>query len=132
MPSRLFFQRLLFSVCLALALFGTRAAWAAAPICDERGASAIAPPPVLPIRDVRLEPSSPLACLELDDVDGPAFVTRDASRIPTADGVAADAWIVPPVSPPLPVPSTIAAVDRDVTGALPLGHRSSVFRPPRV
>src|SRR5260221_12481900 len=48
--------------CLAGVLLGARAARAAAPMCDDRGASAIAPPPVMAVRDVKLEVGVPPGC----------------------------------------------------------------------
>src|SRR5262245_13809449 len=87
-------HRLIWSLCLALALLTARSATAAAPICDERGASAIAPPPVLPIRDVRAEAAPSPSCLDFDlDGGGVALSSGGGRRAPAADSALADAWI---------------------------------------
>jgi hypothetical protein len=117
--------------CLAGILLGARAARAAAPMCDDRGASAIAPPPVLPVRDIKLEAGVPLGC------ETPLTVTI-APLGPSARGQAVvagesfdEAWMKP-------VPTkvsrlTSARVPAGVVVSLPpsAGYRRGVFRPPR-
>jgi hypothetical protein len=133
MPFRPFAYRLIWTLCLALALFGARSAEAAAPICDERGASAIAPPPVLPIRDVRAEAAPPPICPDFEtDTDGAAFVPGGSRPIPTPDSAAVDAWIA---TGPANLPRAAASLSltlRSAPLALAPGHRPSVFRPPRI
>jgi hypothetical protein len=124
---------LLLAACALVALVVARPARAAAPICDERGMSAIAPPPVLPVADVRLEsaPSGPV-CLEADlGLDGVA--------------VAIDGVPVPPHDPPTPIDGAMAssmtqlarfrgeALPREADEAAPVrsGFARGVFHPPR-
>jgi hypothetical protein len=130
MPLRLLAHRLLFCICFAIALFGARSAQAAAPICDERGASAIAPIPVLPIRDVRLDLASPAVCFELETY-GPGFVPGDSSPAPTADGAPHEASTAQSLTNVIPAEEEGASPLLAVTFALPPGHRPCVFRPPR-
>src|SRR6185503_14209721 len=48
----------LWITCVLAAFFCARTAEASAPMCDARGMSVDAPPPVLPIRDARIERAS--------------------------------------------------------------------------
>ena len=120
--------------CLVVVLLGSRNAKAstAVPMCDEKGASAIAPAPVLPIRDVRLEAAQPLSCDDIDTVavisDGP----RAGSSAPVViDHDSIETWLRPPTSPSLRAGSARARPSTPNSFQLPLGFRRSVFRPPR-
>jgi hypothetical protein len=117
--------------CLAGVLLGARVAQAAAPMCDERGASAIAPPPVLPVRDTKLEAGLPLGC------EPPLTVTVAPAR-PSARGqtvVVGDSFDEAWMKPVVPRVSRLssALVPAGVVVSLPpsAGYRRGVFRPPR-
>jgi hypothetical protein len=117
--------------CLAVVLLGAKAARAAAPMCDERGASAIAPPPVLPVRDVRLEAGLPLGCQT-------PLTVKTAPAGPSARGQAVVAGESPNEAWVKPVPTKVsrlspARVPGGVVVSLPAsaGYRRGVFRPPR-
>ncbi|HEY3595456.1 MAG TPA: hypothetical protein VGL13_16325 [Polyangiaceae bacterium] len=113
-------------------LLTSRPAAAAAPMCAENGASAIAPPTVLPARDVRLESATPNSC---DDgprapVAAPAPSARQKPSAPSNDAPA-DAWV-------RPVTFILTTPTGDRVGAVQLfysgpaqGHERGVFRPPR-
>src|SRR5262245_56494411 len=64
MTPRAWLKWMIWASCLVGVLLGNRPAEAAAPMCDGRGASAIAPPPILPVRDVKLQ-AAPRACERL-------------------------------------------------------------------
>jgi hypothetical protein len=100
-------------------------------MCDERGASAIAPPPVLPVPDVKLEPALPLGC------DTPVHMSV-APVGPTAQSHAAiegdcveDAWLKPAPAKVTRFGSS-PTPDQAVLSLPPsAGYRRGVFRPPR-
>jgi hypothetical protein len=99
-----------------------------APICDPRGASAIAPPRVLPVSDARIE-ATPSCELELSSpMIGPA--PRDASTIHAAVMLAEHATLagidlVPPAS------SELSPAYPPVRGEAHTGIERSVYHPPR-
>jgi len=118
------------SVCLAIGLALAATAWAAAPICDERGASSIAPPPILPAHDVRLEAGFALFCIDFD-VFGPGDTSVAPGPPQAPDELTSDycvpmaqAWPSTPRSGRLTV-SPFVSVGRAA------GHRPGVFHPPR-
>src|SRR5258708_4091165 len=117
--------------CLAGVLLGARAARAAAPMCDDRGASAIAPPPVMAVRDIKLEVGVPPGCetpLKVSvapvgpSARGPVVVVGDSGE---------EVWMNrarPKVSG-----LSSARAPGGVVVSLPpsAGYRRGVFRPPR-
>jgi hypothetical protein len=116
----------------ALVLVTSRTALAAAPFCDERGASAIAPPPVLEARDVRIDVALPLGC-ELPVFARASLGTRHAngSNPVIGDGSLDEAWIRPtPARLPKLAPKPAWA---KITSLFPTssGYGRGVFRPPR-
>jgi hypothetical protein len=120
--------------CFALVvLFAPRSAFAAAPMCGANGATLIAPPPVMPIRDVRLESGSPLAC-ERDQqarivAAGPS--AQQSAPSPTNDPPT-EAWIRPSaVAMTKPLVKTSGSID-EVHTAPTMSHERGVFRPPRM
>ena len=130
-PSR--FRWFLWVCCWALALSAARPAAAAAPMCDERGASMIAPPPVLLARDIRIDASTPrggcdLATSKLLQVGTRAHPQPSLVSNDTFD----EAWVRPArvgLPPPDPGATKAAAL-----AIFPVcrGHEPGVFRPPRV
>jgi hypothetical protein len=114
----------------AVALLCARTARAAAPMCDERGLSAIAPTPVLPAKDVKIDAAFPLGC------DAPAFNVAPAGprargqTAPVADGFE-EVWLRPsaPRLPKLFPDQEFAASSLLVP--VSAGHGRGVFRPPR-
>ena len=116
----------------ALVLVTSRAALAAAPFCDERGASGIAPPPVLEARDVRIDIAFPLGCEE------PVFARAalgnrqgTGSNPVVSDSSLDEAWIRPT---PARLPKLSSAPTwTKITAPLPTspGYVPGVFRPPR-
>jgi hypothetical protein len=122
----------LWAFAWALVLVTSRSAFAAAPFCDERGATGIAPPPVLEARDVQIEAAVPLGC-ELP-VFARAVMGRhqgNGSNPVIGDGSLNDAWIRPA---PARLPKIGSApASAKITAALPAspGYGRGVFRPPR-
>ena len=100
-------------------------------MCDERGASAIAPPPILQARDVKID-AAPFGC------DGPDFVmARVVARARTSGGVVVDdiafqeAWVRPATERlPSPMSGQALAGAQDPFPASS-AHVRGVFRPPR-
>jgi hypothetical protein len=117
----------------ALVLLVSRNAGAAAPICDERGASAIAPPPVRQARDVRIDAGFPLGCEVPLPTRRAAFGPRGGGQPQpvVTDGGFDDTWVRPSV-PRLPKRVAEQAPDASTT-TLPAsaGFGRDVFRPPR-
>src|SRR3954452_9604095 len=105
----------------------------AVPMCDERGAPAIAPSPVLPIRDVKLEAAPPQPC----DYEPSAILITGRPRATRADVVTTgdsldESWVDPQV---------VLGVDAPCASSVPppltmllyptAAHQRGVFRPPR-
>ena len=118
--------------CLAGVLLGARAAQAAAPMCDERGASAIAPPPVLPVRDTKLEAGLPLGC-ETPLMVTVAPGTTQRARPDRRRRSFLRRGLDEACSPQGLAPQLGAVVPAGVVVSLPpsAGYRRGVFRPPR-
>jgi hypothetical protein len=99
-------------------------------MCDERGLSAIAPAPVLPARDVKIDGGLPLGC------DAPAIGVAPLGPRARSHGVVVDdgfneAWVRPvPERLPTFAPNRQFA---SLAILLPVsaGYRRGVFRPPR-
>jgi hypothetical protein len=119
----------LWITCVFAAFFCARTAEASAPMCDARGMSVDAPPPVLPIRDARIDGMSPPLCHDAAVFfDIGRQVRRGASTV-TAGTV--DAWLQTKNGslPPNGAAHALEIVDRGLTRAP--GHDTGVFRPPR-
>jgi hypothetical protein len=134
MGPRLTIRSFLWGFCLAIVLCGARSARAAAPMCDESATSRIAPPPVLPIRDVKLEAGSP--CDTAPASRAPVMVAPVGPRAPThpavnSDAVAIEAWVRPRVVQISPPAIQHSGVDFDASVHTKPGFRPGVFRPPR-
>jgi hypothetical protein len=116
--------------CVLAAFFCTRTARADAPMCDARGMSIDAPPPVTPIRDARIERTPVLLCR---DQAARLGVRQQVSRGATAvaDGAAIESWITTK-STSLPTLTDERAVFFSGGGLMKApGHDAGVFRPPR-
>ena len=130
MPSRTAIRWLLWAACWSFCLLASRPAHAAAPMCDERGASAIAPTPVLPARDVKIDTGAPLGCdASVVMVARPGWRAHQRAVV-VADSFD-DAW-VSPKSHPLPRSTS----GRDlactlISSPVSAEHGRGVFRPPR-
>jgi hypothetical protein len=125
------FARWLVGVTLwAVALLSARTAHAAAPMCDERGLSAIAPAPVLPAKDVKIDAAFPLACdLPVFSV-APAGPRARGQTIVVVDGFE-EVWLRPsePRLPKIFPDQEFAASSLLVP--VSAGFDRGVFRPPR-
>jgi len=100
-------------------------------MCDDRGASAIAPPPVLPIRDVKIEVGAPLGCeTPLMVKVAPAGPSARGQAVATGDSFD-EAWMKP--APTRVSRLSSARIPAGVVLSLPpsAGYRRGVFRPPR-
>jgi hypothetical protein len=131
-PRSAIFRWMTWACAWALILLVSRTATAAAPMCDERGASAIAPPPVMQARDVKIEAAFPFGC------EGPlpvrAALGQRSSSHPQpigSDGGFDDTWVRPSL-PRLPKLAPRHAIDGSTAllAAAP-GYGRDVFRPPR-
>jgi hypothetical protein len=116
--------------CLCGVLLSAKAARAAAPMCDDRGASAIAPPPVLPIRDVKLEAGVPFGCATPLVSVAPAGPSARGQAVVTGESFD-EAWMKP--APTKVSRFSTPRVPAGVVVSLPpsAGYRRGVFRPPR-
>jgi hypothetical protein len=134
MAPRLMIRCALWGLCLAIALLGARSAHAAAPICDETASSRIAPPPVLPIRDVKLEAAVP--CQSAPTSAAPVAVVPVGLYTPvnpavSSDATATEAWLRSvPLRLVAPMGDRTRLAPALVLGCKP-GFSPSVFRPPR-
>lgn len=127
-------HRVLLLASIVVASLVTRSASAAVPLCDERGASAIAPLPPLPVRDVRVdEAQRGSLCVEaaaLLEMDAPS--SDDGRSIARVDAVLEPATPVPP--PWIPAAKETSRPDARTEGVLLAprhGHARGVFHPPR-
>jgi hypothetical protein len=116
----------------AMVLVVSRTASAAAPMCDERGASAIAPSPVLEARDERIDTGFPNGCDDPRPVTAALRSQNGGHPVPIAtDSGFFDAWVRPVV----PRLAKLAASDLLDGRSSPFpaspGYGRGVFRPPR-
>jgi hypothetical protein len=123
--------RLFVTFAAALAVWAVATpAWAAAPICDPRGATGVAPAPQLQQPQTSMDVAAP----DDDCADVlAATTTLDSGRSPepTPPRAAQEPVVasMTPVAPPAPLAETFA---RDgTTGSERAGARSRVDRPPR-
>lgn len=121
-------HRLAMLLVVAFALVSPRAFASASPMCDPSGASMIAPIPVLP--NATGELTAPKSC---DDASR-AFVGVDSSR---RDAPSVERSVQPPerlVAVAFAVPrqkGVLVPPLEAAKAALPAGHGTSVYRPPR-
>jgi hypothetical protein len=101
----------------------------AAPICDPRGASAVAPPRILPVSDARIDAAPGCNSSEF----GPAVqpLPQEPAAPAELSGQAYQAVLAlpPPVPPAAPAPQAIPASWVE-GGPLP-GYTRGVYHPPR-
>ena len=119
----------LWITCVLAAFFCARTAEASAPMCDARGMSIDAPPPVLPIRDARIERTSQPSCHDLAlSFEAGHQVQRGANVVHTGT---IDTWSKTAncFLPPIAATRAPTIVCRGLTRAP--GHDAGVFRPPR-
>jgi hypothetical protein len=116
--------------CLVLALWtlARPAAAAMAPFCDDRGASALAPPPALEASDLAMVRARTPAC----GADPMPFsaTARPPQRRAAPPSVSADATLLVRLLIPPPAPRALLEVPV-VHARPPRGERSRVERPPR-
>jgi hypothetical protein len=103
-------------------------------MCDETATSRIAPSPVLPIRDVKLEAGSPCDVSPMGDV--PVTVAPVGRRAPAnpavnSDAAAIDAWVRPSDVEIHAPAAQRSPVRRDGSLHAKPGFSPGVFRPPR-
>ncbi|EYF05428.1 hypothetical protein [Chondromyces apiculatus] len=102
----------------------------AAPLCDPRGVSAVAPLRIHPIVDARIEAG--LSCGGEADA-APKVGPRSSDPAPMLDSVAASSWavLVPDIVLPLPIEGEMLVPSPPVTGAALPGFRQGIYHPPR-
>ncbi|HEX9295309.1 MAG TPA: hypothetical protein VF881_05725 [Polyangiaceae bacterium] len=115
--------------CLGALFLAARPAYAVAPMCDEKGASAIAPTPVLPIRDVKIDAGRPLPCDAPDALAPVGFRARGSSQVVQSSfdesWVPADHRGLPTLNADLLAAAVMVSLPPSA------GYRRGVFRPPR-
>jgi hypothetical protein len=122
----LFFATMLVASTLARSTFA-----AVAPFCDDRGASALAPPPVLEAPDEAVRKARIEKCASSADDDGWFAALRPThTRRTIASESVAHASLPGRVALPRSVVEVETAV-REVVGYFRPGMRSRVERPPR-
>jgi hypothetical protein len=129
MALRRFSRWFLWITCVFAAFFCARTAEASAPMCDARGMSVDAPPPVLPIRDARIDGVSLPLCHEAAVFFDIGRQVRRGANTVTAGTV--DTWLQTQKCslPPNDTAQGLEIVDRGLTRAT--AHDTGVFRPPR-
>jgi hypothetical protein len=129
MASRVLRAAIAASLALALFVLARPARAASAPFCDDRGASAIAAPPVLQAPDDALRRASLPSCDAeerlLDASIGPSH------RVPVRGLVGAEPAIAPWRPGVRPAPGQLLPVQRACLAPLPEGVGYRVERPPR-
>jgi hypothetical protein len=134
MGPRLTIRSFVWGFCLTIALFGARSARAAAPICDETATSRIAPPPVLPIRDVKFEAGFPCDVSPVSEAPvtvAPIDPHAPASPVITYEAVVTEAWVRPIEVSVIAPMSGRSLVGADASVPAKPGFTACVFRPPR-
>jgi hypothetical protein len=127
------FRALRFAVAtsLALAVWAIASpAWAApAPYCDDRGASAIAPPPILEAPDVAAQRARLEVPCNGDETSFDASLTRGhGPRLSTID---APEQAIPSAALPIVPPESVDPLSPPQVERPADGERSRVERPPR-
>jgi hypothetical protein len=116
--------------CWTVALLAGRTARAAAPMCDDRGLSAIAPAPVLPARDVKIDAGLPLGCDVPAIGVAPLGPHARSQTVVVEDGFD-DAWVRPAAERlPMLAQGHAFAISAVLLPVSP-GFGRGVFRPPR-
>jgi hypothetical protein len=108
---------------------------ASAPFCDPRGATMIAPAPVLQSRQTSLDAAAPAAEDPSCDVGVPAVRTWHTERAPSPERShsSATSVAVPPAAHPrLESPHRVSRAPRESAGSDRVGEHARVDRPPRV
>jgi hypothetical protein len=127
-------RALLALACAVLVLGSARAASAAVPLCDVRGASGIAPAPVLPVRDARIDGAGP-ATGSCQDEPASGIALRSGRSGPSApEGHEAAPGDTATVGAPTPFPRNAPFPGRRAHAArhpLPAAHAPGVYHPPR-
>jgi hypothetical protein len=128
MAARPAFRWFFWASCVLAAMFCAAPAQADAPMCDARGMSVDAPPPVTPIRDARIEGAPAPLCRTAATIKLGHRVQRGTAVVDTPS---IESWVT---AARTAVPKPIAAhVTRPTAPELlrSPGHREGVFRPPR-
>ena len=124
----LWVRRCLTFACLLVAWLVARPAEAAAPLCDDRGASALAPSPSLDIPNASLNVGDHSDC----DSEGARDKTYQRGQNPHRCACAAHVdGALPTTMPRVPVVSRELTVAPEVCGVERAGVRGSLERPPR-
>lgn len=125
---------LLCFACIAVALVTARVASAKADFCQDRAAISLhPPPPVIPARDIRLEPWSVMPCFLVDGLDvdeaapaSPRAPSSNVESMPLADRALAPSQAALPS-----FKGERTALGESEAFPLPRGHVQGVFHPPR-
>jgi hypothetical protein len=129
MLARHTFRWFFWASCVLAVFFCARPARADAPMCDTRGMSVNAPPPVTPIGDARVESMAAPICRTATVVRFGHRVQRAATVVDSSTPI--DGCLkIEHVGLPTPLASKVTTAT--ATGLLKSpGHASGVFRPPR-
>ena len=129
MAARHTFRWFFWASCVLAAFFCARPARADAPMCDTRGMSVNAPPPVTPIGDARVESTAAPICRTASMVRIGHRVQRATTVVDSSTPV--DGWLkVERLRLPTPLASKITTATAPGLLKSP-GHADGVFRPPR-
>jgi hypothetical protein len=132
MGTRALIRWVVWAVAWGFALFAARPAFASgAPMCDERGASMIAPPPTLQAPDAKIDVGAPFGCAR-SPLGAVMLGARGRVGTVVIDQLSIDeAWLRPAASriPSRNTEGNLAPTTNDLSSSP--GHGRGVFRPPR-
>ena len=116
------------SCAVVTSVDGVTGETSAAPICDPRGMSAIAPPRILPVADARIDAAPGCDSSEISPLAAPG--SQDHTPVGPQASPALHAVLIPTLSPAPAQPSLLLPTT-PVEGGPRAGIERSIYHPPR-
>src|SRR5262245_3596472 len=130
MAARSAFRWFFWASCVLAAMLCTEPARADAPMCDARGMSVDAPPPITPIGDARIERAPVPHCRTAAMIRLGHRVQRGIAVVDTT--VSIESWVTTAQNAVPPPDTRCVARPTQPRFSTSPGYREGVFRPPRV